>query len=72
MKSRGVHKVIPVISISLTFFIMSTLGWVICKKRRLEPEFNEFEPRLKSPKPVSIERRLKSCKIENDFKWNQA
>ena len=31
-------------------------------------EFNEFNPRLKSPqKPFSIERRLKSWKIEKKF-----
>ena len=35
-------------------------------------ELNEFKPRLKSlKKPVSIERRLKSWKIESNFKWNQ-
>ena len=35
-------------------------------------EFNEFEPRLKSAKkPVAIERPLKSCNIEYNFKWNQ-
>ena len=35
-------------------------------------ELNEFKPRLKSPqKPVIIERRLKSWKIEYNFKWNQ-
>ena len=34
-------------------------------------EFNEFELRLKSAKkPVSIERRIKSLKIEDNFKWN--
>ena len=35
-------------------------------------EFNEFNPRLKSPqKPVSIERRLKSWKIEKKFNGNK-
>ena len=34
-------------------------------------EFNEFKPRLKSQKPVSIERQLKSWKIEYNFKGNQ-
>ena len=35
-------------------------------------EYNEFKPRLKSLwKPVSIERRLKSWNILNNFKRNQ-
>ena len=31
-----------------------------CKNNRYESEFNAFKPRLKSQKPVSIDRRLKS------------
>ena len=38
-----------------------------------ESEFNDFERAASQilEKLISIERRLKSCNIEYNFKWNQ-
>ena len=50
------------------------LRWSEVCVLHLQPlfEFNEFKPRLKSPKNRFLnERRLKSWKIEYNFKWNQ-
>ena len=55
--------------ISAIFYFVHTPSYIFMSP---ESEFNEFKPRLKSPKkPVSIQRRLKPWKIKYNFKWNQ-
>ena len=51
---------------------ISNVGTFTFEEQWAATEFNEFKPRLRIlQKQVSIERRLKSWKIEYNFKWSQ-